>query len=126
MNELQFGNKVRQVLNQGTQLDQSTLARLRAAREKALARQLISRPVTGLAWADNVMGDFGGFAGFSFRVALPVVVLVAGLAAIYGWQQNLRVKEVAEIDALLLADDLPIDAYLDKGFETWLKKRSPF
>ena len=100
MNELQFGNKVRQVLNQGTSLDQSTLQRLSAAREKALARQLITRPVSGLAWADNVVGSFGGFTGFSFRLILPLVVLIAGLAAINGWQQNLRVAEVEEIDAL--------------------------
>ena len=125
MNEPHFGNKVRQVLNQGTHLDQSMLARLRVAREKALARQLVARPVTGLVWADNVIGSFGGFTGFSLRLVLPVVVLIAGLAAINGWQQNLRVSEVEEIDALLLADDLPIDAYLDKGFEAWLKKRSP-
>ena len=125
MNELQFGNKVRQILNQGTSLDQSTLQRLSAAREKALARQLISRPVTGLAWADNVVGSFGGFTGFSFRLILPLVVLIAGLAAINGWQQNLRVAEVEEIDALLLTDDLPLDAFLDKGFEAWLKKRTP-
>ena len=126
MNELQFGNKVRQILNQGTRLDQGMLARLSAARDKALARQLVTRPVTGLAWADNVIGSFGGFTGFSFRLVLPVVVLIAGLAAINGWQQNLRVAEVEEIDALLLTDDLPIDAYLDKGFEAWLKKRAPF
>ena len=125
MNELQFGNKVRQVLNQGTSLDQSTLQRLSAAREKALARQLITRPVSGLAWADNVVGSFGGFTGFSFRLILPLVVLIAGLAAINGWQQNLRVAEVEEIDALLLTDDLPLDAFLDKGFEAWLKKRTP-
>ena len=30
----------------------------------------------------------------------------------------------AQLDALLLTDDLPIDAYLDRGFETWLKKVS--
>lgn len=125
MNEPQFGNKVRQVLNQGTHLDAKTLARLRQSREKALRRQLIARPVPGLAWADNVVGNFGGYGGFSLRVLLPMVVLVVGLVAIKSWQQNMRIAEVEEIDALLLADDLPLDAYLDKGFEAWLKKRSP-
>jgi hypothetical protein len=31
---------------------------------------------------------------------------------------------VEEIDSLLLTDDLPIDAYLDRGFQNWLKKRA--
>jgi hypothetical protein len=125
MNEPQFGNKIRQVLNQGTQLDSGILQRLRTAREGALRRQLVSRPVTGLAWADGLIGSFGGYTGFSFRLVLPMAVLVGGLLAINGWQQNQRVAEVEEIDAMLLTDDLPLDAYLDKGFEAWLKKRSP-
>ncbi len=125
MNEPQFGNKIRQVLNQGTQLDGKTLSRLRQAREKALRQQLVAKPAQGFAWMDNVVGDFGGYGGFSLRVLLPMVVLIGGLLAISNWQQNLRVAEVEEIDALLLSDDLPLDAYLDKGFEAWLKKRSP-
>ena len=125
MNEPQFGNKVRQLLNEGSQLDPKTLGRLRQAREVALTRQLVARPVPGLAWADGVIGRFGGYAGLSFRLVLPLVVLVGGLLAISGWQQNMRVAEVEEIDALLLTDELPLDAYLDKGFEAWLKKHAP-
>jgi hypothetical protein len=125
MNEPQFGNKVRQILNEGTQLDTNVLGRLRLAREQALRRQRVARPVRGLAWAQGLVGNFGGFTGFSFHFVLPMVVLVGGLVAINSWQQKLRVAEVEEIDALLLADDLPLDAYLDKGFEAWLKKRSP-
>jgi len=125
MNEPQFGNKIRLLLNQGAQLDSKTLGRLRTARDVALRHQRVARPVAGLAWADGLVGSFGGFAGFSFRLVLPMAVLVGGLLAINGWQQNQRVAEVEEIDALLLTDDLPLDAYLDKGFEAWLKKRSP-
>ena len=125
MNEPQFGNKIRQILNQGTQLESKTLSRLRLAREKALRQQLVAKPVAGLAWADGMIGSFGGLTGFSFRLVLPMAVLVGGLLAINGWQQKQRVAEVEEIDALLLTDDLPLDAFLDKGFEAWLKKRSP-
>lgn len=125
MNEPQFGNKIRQILNQGTQLESKTLSRLRLAREKALRQQLVAKPVAGLAWADGMIGSFGGLTGFSFRLVLPMAALVGGLLAINGWQQKQRVAEVEEIDALLLTDDLPLDAFLDKGFEAWLKKRSP-
>lgn len=124
MNELQFGIKVRQVLNHGTELGEKPLSRLRAARELALARQRLPRPAQGLVWVHTLIGSFGGFTGFSLRLVLPMAVLVGGLLAIDGWQLNQRVREVEEIDALLLTDELPLDAFLDKGFETWLKKRS--
>jgi hypothetical protein len=122
MNELHFANKIRQVLNQGLELERPTLERLRAARERALERQRPERaPV--LAWADNVVGNFGGWGGLSLRLLAPLVALVIAAAAIYTWQQNQRVAELVDIDAQLLTDDLPIDAYLDRGFQNWLKKR---
>jgi|SRR5882724_6761189 len=123
MNEAQFGNKIRQFLNQGLRLDSAIAERLRAAREQALARQR-PEPAPVLAWADNVLGGFGGWAGVSLRVILPFAILVAGVGGVYTWQQNQRAAEVEEIDAQLLTDDLPIDAYLDSGFQNWLKKTS--
>ncbi len=123
MNEPQFGNKVRQILNQGAQLDEKSLARLRSAREHALKRQRLSAPAEASAWTDTLVGGFGGFTGLSLRLILPMAVLVGGLLAISGWQQNLRTAEVAELDAMLLTDELPLDAFLDKGFENWLKKQ---
>jgi uncharacterized protein DUF3619 len=123
MNELQFGNKIRQVLNQGLSLNKTTADRLRAAREQALARQR-PEPAPALAWADNLLGSLGGWGGLSLRLVAPLVALGVGMAAIYTWQQNQRLAEVEEIDAQLLTDDLPIDAYLDRGFQNWLKKRA--
>ena len=123
MNEAQFANKVRQLLNQGTRLDSRITERLRAARERALERRKPEHE-PALGWADNVIGRFGGFGGFSLRLLLPTALLVAGLVAIYSWQQDQRAADIEELDAQLLTDDLPIDAYLDRGFETWLKKVS--
>jgi hypothetical protein len=127
MNEPLFGNKLRHLLNQGLRAnirDEAKVAsRLRAARELALARQ--RREVRGgLAWAGNMVGDLGGWSGLSLRVVLPSVMLAVAVAGIYSWQQNQRAAEVEEIDAQLLTDDLPIDAYLDRGFQNWLKKTS--
>jgi hypothetical protein len=122
MNELQFGNKVRQILNQGTPLEAPIAERLRAARERALERRK-PEAEPALAWAGNVVGRFGGYGGFALRVLLPAALLIAGLVGIYVWERNQRVAELEEIDAKLLTDDLPIDAYLDKGFEAWLRKR---
>lgn len=123
MNEHQFGNKVRHILNQGLSVDRVTAERLRAAREQALARQR-PEPAPALAWADNVLGSFGGWSGVSMRVILPLALMVGGVAGIYNWQQNQLIAEVEEIDAQLLTDDLPVEAYLDRGFQNWLKKRA--
>ena len=123
MNEAQFANKLRHILNQGTQLERPILERLRAARERALAVQKPERELA-LAWAGGAFGRLGGLAGFSLRVVLPVVLVLASAAALYGWQQRQNLAEVEEIDSELLTDDLPIDALLDRGFEAWLKKRS--
>jgi hypothetical protein len=129
--ELKFTNTLRQALNESARLDGSRGAaiaeRLRAARERALAQHRTERE-PALAWARlaaaDVIGGFGGFGGFSLRLLLPTVLLVAGLASIYNWQQDQRAADVVELDAQLLTDDLPIDAYLDRGFEAWLKKVS--
>jgi hypothetical protein len=130
-NEIRFANKIRQALNEGARLQGpsgATIAeRLRAARERAiLARKPQQEPA--LAWARSggagVMGGLGGVGGFSLRVLLPSVLLVAGLVSIYNWQQDQRAADLVELDAQLLTDDLPIDAYLDRGFEAWLKKVS--
>jgi hypothetical protein len=122
MNEDQFGSQVQHLLNQAIDVPPEAAERLRAAREQALAHQR-PEPAPALQWADNVLGSLGGWTGMSLRVLLPVALLVAGLVGIYTWQQNKALAEIEEIDALLLTDELPLDAYLDRGFQDWLKKR---
>jgi hypothetical protein len=132
--EIKIASKIRQALNEGlregVRLDARIMERLRAARERALE---LRRPQTVAEHAPapalsrspgGLLGSFGGLGGFSLRVLLPTVILVAGLAAIYSWQRDQRAADILELDAQLLTDDLPIDAYLDRGFETWLKKVS--
>ena len=121
MNELQFARRIRHILDQGTRLDASTAARLRAARELAVSRQL---PAPVLGWVDNTFGNGGGWAGVSARVLLPAAALIVAVAGIYSWQEKQRLAEIVELDSQLLTDDLPIDAYLDRGFQNWLKKRA--
>jgi len=123
MNEMQFGRRIRQILNQGTQVTPRVAARLQRARELALARQR-PEPAPAFAWADSALVRFGGWGGLALRVLLPLAMLVASGVALYTWEQNQRAAELEEIDAQLLTDDLPIDAYLDRGFQNWLKKRA--
>jgi len=125
MNEHQFGNRVRQALNEGTEVDARTLGRLRAARMNALEQPRAGPERVHLLAGDGI-GRFGGPFGFSRTFLLPALLLVLGLASLYSAQQERQVAETIEdLDAQLLTDELPIDAYLDKGFQAWLKKRQP-
>ena len=124
MNELHFASRIRQILNHGTaSIGATTTEKLRIAREAALTRQR-PEPATVERWADNVLGTGWSWSGLSTRVILPVLVLVLAAVGISRWQDNQRLAEVIEIDSQLLTDDLPIDAYLDRGFQNWLKKRA--
>jgi len=49
-------------------------------------------------------------------------VLVAAML-LFGWQQWAtwqQTREIEELDAQILSSELPIDAYIDQGFRTWL------
>jgi cytochrome c-type biogenesis protein CcmH/NrfG len=122
MNEMHFANRIRQLLNQGLNLNAKQAERLRAARERALAARR-PEPAGALAWADNVVGSFGGWGGVSLRLVAPLVALIVSVAALQSWQQNRVISDFEEIDSMLLTDELPIDAYLDRGFQNWLKTR---
>ena len=123
MNEMHLGNRIRQALNQGLRINAKQAERLHAARERALAAQR-PEPAGALAWADNVVGSFGGWSGISMRFLAPLLALTVSVAALYTWQQNRVIADFAEIDSALLTDDLPIDAYLDRGFQNFLKTRA--
>ncbi|HXZ55680.1 MAG TPA: DUF3619 family protein [Burkholderiales bacterium] len=124
MNEQQTAYRIRQLLNRGLDLDAGTLARLEAAREGALSRQRVTAPSFVLGWADNVIGRFGGPASLIPRMLLPMAVLILGLIAVNQWRDSQTAAEIEEIDAAVLTGDLPLDAYLDKGFDAWLKRSS--
>lgn len=107
-------------------LPQGAAERLRFAREQALDR---ARPLRSAA-APALIGRSGGAAllgdgssgWFKLAAVLPLVALVAGLLLIGEWHTREQVHAAAEIDALLLADDLPPGAYSDPGFVEFLKK----
>lgn len=121
MNERKFGHQIKQQLDQALDLEPATLNRLKVAREQALARQRMTEPVFVLAWADAIVGRLSGNPA-SASIALAGTALILALVGIQYWQQTPTVEEIEEIDAALLTSDLPINAYLDKSFDTWLKR----
>lgn len=52
-------------------------------------------------------------------------LLVAGVLSTYGvqqWQEIVLARDTADVDVMLLADDVPVDALLDKGFSHFLRE----
>ena len=124
MNEQQIAYRIKQLLNRGLDLDAGKLARLKESRERALACQHVESRVPVLAWAGNLIGRSGGPSALIPRLLLPMAVLILGLIAINQWRDTQVAAEIEEIDAAVLTGDLPLDAYLDKGFDAWLKRLS--
>jgi hypothetical protein len=56
---------------------------------------------------------------------LPLLVLALGLYLIQQEHGRSQVSAAADVDAILLADDLPPDAYSDAGFLEFLKLPPP-
>ncbi len=124
MNEQQTAYRIKQILNRGLDLDPGKLARLREARERALAHQRTRALAPVAAWADNVTGGGWGGSYLMSRVVLPTLLVIFSAVAIYQWRDTQQAAEIEEIDAAVLTGDLPLDAYLDKGFDAWLRRSS--
>ncbi len=101
--------------------------RLRFARENALARAQAARavqssqPVGVSAAGAAVLGRSGWGWWLRIGAVAPAFALAAGLFLIQAWQDKAQISVAAEIDAALLADDLPPTAYSDAGFAEFLK-----
>ena len=129
MNNEDLARKIVRRLDQGlADISPNTAQRLQAARQAAL-KKYRPQPAYGLAWIGAMAGRSGYANYLNFRYLLPSAALALTLigGGIY-WQNYAqiaaRANEIAEIDAGLLTDDLPIPAYLDNGLDAWLK-RSP-
>lgn len=100
--------------------------RLRFARERALERSREARAAASestVTLASGRSAVLGQASGWWVRLgsALPLLALAAGLMLIQHWHTQAQIATAAEIDADLLADDLPPSAYSDAGFVEFLK-----
>lgn len=110
-------------------LPQDVTERLRFAREQALQRAQAARTTTRAASATVAdgggtltLGNPGGPGRWMQLAAwLPLVALVGGLVLIQRLHTQSQIAAAAEIDASILADDLPPAAYSDPGFVEFLK-----
>ena len=124
--DLNFAYKVRHALNEHLDhLPASTADRLASARKMAVSRKKAHAPVrlAQRQLAGNIASFFATPLMNRMGVVVPLLALVIGLAGIYEHEEQERVAELAELDAAVLSDELPLTAYLDQGFNAYLAQR---
>jgi len=105
--------------------------RLRFAREQALERARLARrglvpqavPAVQTLTGGVTALLSGGHSPWWLKLVslVPLAVLLIGLSAIEDLHDRSQIAAAAEIDAALLSDGLPPDAYRDPGFLEFLK-----
>lgn len=129
--QARFALRVAGRLNESTRdLPHNVTERLRFGREKALERARLVRRAEAAVGTHVVGGGsaamvLGGGPGsqrwFKWASVLPIVALVGGFLLIEHVHQKSQIAAAVEIDAALLADDVPPAAYSDPGFVEFLK-----
>ena len=126
--EQRFAYRIRQALNESAAaIPAAALERLAMARKTALRAQRSGASRHVLAGQAALAGSNGnrdtrfgfGRAGLVFSLLLLVGVCLTGLFQI---EQQRRIEELADMDVAVLADELPISAYADHGFNAFLKQ----
>jgi Protein of unknown function (DUF3619) len=104
--------------------------RLRVARDQALARAREARRLSSAPSAMTVGGGTAALAGgpdgdtpwwLRLSSLLPLALLLAGMLWIDRQYTLSQIEAAVEVDAAILADDLPPEAYSDPGFAEFLK-----
>lgn len=124
MNERDMARKIVSQLNRNlVTIDRSTQQRLASSREKALEAYRHPQHALQLAWAGSFSGGMRHFRAHPGRWLSASLLMALILAFALYWQSS-RTSDIGDIDASLLGGDLPIQAYLDKNFDTWLAEYS--
>lgn len=129
-NDQELAKKITALLDRGNNdLRQGTAYRLQLARQAALAKmaERADAPLTASSPALALAGGAGTVGGkrrllTDFRLWLGVLAIAGGAYFYDYWTVLQQASEIAELDSALLGSDLPVDAFLDKGFENWLKR----
>jgi hypothetical protein len=126
--DINLAYKLRHALNENLEsLPASTTERLAAARKLALSRKKADAPAGARRKARfpsfDVDFHLSGMGLGRLGVAIPLLALVVGLGGLYQYEQQQRIDELAELDAAMLADELPLTAYLDHGFNAYVESQ---
>lgn len=122
-NEREYAHRLCRYLDRSAEgIAAGTARSLHDARVNALAHAGAGQLRAGLAGGGLV--SIGEFVP-AIRATAAVMVLAAAAAGFSYWNSLEQASELAEVDTALLAEELPINAYLDQGFSQWLTRSSP-
>ena len=128
-NDTELGSKVARLLDRSLDdIKQGTLYRLQSARRASLEDYRVAETDAVAIGGGVGMLTRSGYNAhdrhFNAKMLLLLATLLLALAGTAYWQILQQDDDNEEIDSLLLSDDLPINAYLDKGFDAWLTHSS--
>ena len=123
--EDELATRIARLLDEGTErLSAEQRDRLSQARNLALSKhqaRTVPTPVPALAGA---FSRFTEQSVFGVRYVIPFAALLLGLIGVVYVHTGGVASDIADIDVGLLTDELPISAFLDQGFDSWLKRSS--
>jgi hypothetical protein len=126
MNEQdELASRIARLLDEGTgELTAEQRERLSRARRLALSRhQAKAEPAWAPAWAGS-FSQWTEQSVFGVRYVIPLAALVLGLLGVVYVHTGGVPSAIADIDIGLLTDELPISAYLEEDFDSWVKRSS--
>jgi hypothetical protein len=127
--DINLAYKIRHALNENLDhMPASTTERLAAARALALSRKKADAPLQRQQAQQSRRGfDVASLLTMPWlaraAAVVPLVAMVAGLVGVYQAEREQRIAEVAELDAAVLSDELPLTAYTDHGFNAYLSQQ---
>lgn len=114
-------NIVRLLDASAASLDADQIARLAEARARAVAKLAAVETVDS---GHGTLQLLGAYLLHHRGVSLASLVLVAFFSAFLITEHLRSQHNLEQGDAFLLGAELPPEAYLDKGFDTWLEQTS--
>ncbi len=120
------GKALRPYLDAGAENIKPGVAyRLAEARRAAIA-SLETESATSTAVSGGTLAIAGGFRSrltdWRFWATGLVVAAVLSTVSYQQWSEYVAARDTADVDVMLLADDVPVDALLDKGFSHFLRE----
>jgi hypothetical protein len=107
-------------------LDREVLDRLYAARMKAVGNLAAQKQAASASGADglgHVLRLFGDYM-HQHRLLMPAVMIASAALVAFIVTQQMVQPSIEQGDAFLLGAELPPEAFLDKGFDTWVARTS--
>ena len=123
--EADFAKKITSTLNWGlSRIDDDKLVRMRAGRQKAMAAYREPVSIMGLVTVSGQTLDMSNWIRKPL-FWLPILAIVAAVGAYtFTRADDIYDETGGELDAQLLTGELPINAFLDKDFGSWVKESS--